>query len=198
MEEELEHIGHGRYVVNEKPQDRPIVKPDPCSIKFFYCCCEVPEIEVIKFRERPITLIFTSLDQEYEGPRSKMVPVRRCVTCGGYPRKRCPECSFFEYELKESLNNYCHSCRISKYSLFEKVRTLDEGMAIERRFWDREISISDVRWLKPTSEQLDAFLEVRQSWKDKPLNSYRKSQLQAFAMGWNYVEKIQDPKNVRR
>lgn len=166
------------------------MESDPCSIKFFYCCCEEPEIEVIKFRERPISLIFTSLDQEYKGPRSKMVPVERCVTCGGYPRKRCSECSCFKYELDEPLNNYCHSCRTSKYSLFEKIRTYDEGQAMEKRYWDREITISDVRWLKPTPEQLDAFLEVRQSWKGKPLNSYRKSQLQAFTMGWNYVEKI--------
>lgn len=180
------------------PDDRSIVEQDPCSLKFFYCCCEVPEIDVIKYRERPITLIFTSLDQEHKGPRSKMVPVERCLICGGYPRKRCSECSFYKYEREEPLNNYCHACRTSKNSLFEKVRTFDEGQAMERRYLEREITITDVRWLKPTLEQLSAFLVVRESWQDKPLNSYRKSQLQAFAMGWNYVEKILNSKNGGR
>ena len=169
------------------PDAPPIMERDPCSLKFFYCCCEVPEIDTIGYRERPIILFIKHGDEEYKGPKSKMVPIRRCVVCGGFQRRRCPECAYFEYKTEQPFNDYCYSCETSKNFLFEKVRTFDEGQVLEGQLLEHEIAVYEARDMMPTPEQLKAFLELHPEWENEDFNQYRASQFRAFCQGWIYV-----------
>lgn len=153
-----------------------------------YCECDNPDVQIVEYRERPITLIFARVGEEYKGPRSKMVPIKRCLICGKHPRhNRCPECANFEHQQEARFNDFCTACQLSDYYLFEKVRTFKEGDALDRKYWDMEIEIENIRTMAPTPEQLEAFYKVYPDWKGEPFNQYRKIKFTAFCQGWGYA-----------
>ena len=107
--------------------------------EIFECECEYPEIQVISYRERPICLIIPKGQGPYTGPKTKMVPIKRCVICGGLPRfSRCLECSMYRYKNDNFGNDYCYSCKTSNDLLFEKARTLAEGRDMEIQLWNED------------------------------------------------------------